>query len=84
MQKTIITGLAFALFLGSTAASATSDKKYPASDFQPKVIYVDKDAVASAPKSPASSKATTTASTGKTPFDPKFPAASFEPKVIFP
>ncbi|PPD05320.1 MAG: hypothetical protein CTY29_01620 [Methylobacter sp.] len=84
MQKTILSGLAIALLLGTSAASATSDNKYPASDFKPKVIFIDKDAVAAAPKAPADSKPVSTVAAGKTPFDPKFPAASFEPKVVFP
>ena len=70
MKNTLILGLVAAGFtLGSMTASATSDSRYPASDFQPKVIFADKElAVKSAKKSE---------------FDPKYPAANFEPKVVF-
>lgn len=86
MQKTIISSLVVAgLLVSSSMALATTDNKYPAANFQPKVIYIDKEAVSSAPKAKKSEAATTVAAASKkTPFDPKYPAASFEPKVIYP
>jgi hypothetical protein len=79
MRKTIILGLAVAGFaLIPLTASATDDSKHPAYDFQPKVIYIDKEAAGKptpAAEKPAQKKA---------PFDPKYPAAYFEPKVIYP
>jgi len=44
------------------------------SNFQPKVIYLDKEAT----KAPAKFVGE------KSVFDPKYPAANFEPKVIYP
>ncbi len=79
MRKTIILGFAVAgIALIPLTASAASDDKYPAANFQPKVIFIDKEAVnkpVSASMKPAKKKAQ---------FDPKYPAAYFEPKIIFP
>ncbi len=53
-----------------------ADARYPASDFQPKVIY-------SAEGLHAPVTATETKPAEKTAPDPKYPAAYFEPKVIY-
>ena len=46
MKKTIILGLTTAVIaLTSFTASAGSDDQYPAANFQPKVVYIDKEAV---------------------------------------
>jgi len=58
----------------SISSANSDDKKYPAANFQPKVIFLDKAAV----------KASTPAVAEKSKFDPKYPAANFEPKVIYP
>lgn len=80
MKKTIILGLATAVIaLGSLTASAGSDSQYPASNFQPKVIYIDKDSAKSSTKSAPKKHSET-----KAEFDPKYPAAYFTPKVIYP
>jgi len=88
MRKIIILGLTTAVIgLASFTASAGGDAQYPAANFQPKVIYIDKDLVKSSPESSAST------ATGCPPqkaeekvaeFDPKYPAANFVPKVIYP
>ncbi len=68
MKKTMILGLTVtAIAFGPICASA--DEQYPASDFQPKVLFQD-ETVAEMP-------------TGKAEFDPKYPATSFEPKIVF-
>ena len=80
MKKIIILGLATAVIaLASLTASAGSDDQYPAADFQPKVIYIDKDSVKSSTKCPTQKPAEKAAE-----FDPKYPAANFTPKVIYP
>lgn len=82
MKKIIILGLATAFIASaSLTASAGSDNQYPASDFQPKVVYIDKDAVTSSTtcKCPTQKPAEKEAE-----FDPKYPAANFIPKVIYP
>lgn len=61
-----------ALLLTSSAVMAETD--YPASDFQPKVVFSDESAVSSAPSAkPAGSAAV----------DDNFPAANYQPKVLF-
>ena len=47
MKKTIFLGLAMAVIaLNPLVVSAATDSKYPAADFEPSVIYIDKDSVA--------------------------------------
>ncbi len=84
MKKIIILGLVTAFVaLASFTASAESDNQYPASNFQPKVIYIDKDIVQ--PTSSATAKCPVNkAVEQEVEFDPKYPAASFVPKVIYP
>jgi len=73
MKKNIILGLTVAgLSLATTNVLATSDdSQYPAANFQPKVVYVDKDIV----KESTSKR--------KVVFDPKYPAANFQPQVVY-
>jgi len=81
MKKIIILGFATAVIaLTSLTASAEGDAQYPAANFQPKVIYIDKDSVKPSPnKCPAQKTEEKTVE-----FDPKYPAANFVPKVIYP
>ena len=82
MKKIIILGLAAAVAaLAPLTASAESDSQYPAADFQPKVIYIDKDSAKPSPKCPSQQK---TAEKATAEFDPKYPAANFEPKITYP
>ena len=79
MKKIIISGLVVAGFaLIPLTASATDDSKYPAYDFQPKVVYIDKEAAAK------SVSASVKPAKKEVKFDPKYPAAYFQPKVIYP
>ena len=87
-----------AISFSSLAAVAATD--YPASSFQPKVIFIDDAAkggsanqTAFDSKYPAASfqpkvvffdKSTANKTSNQTAFDPKYPAASFQPKVIYP
>lgn len=66
-----------ALLLVSTAVSA--EEKYPASDFQPKVVYQDEAAAKEADSAPAAKSAPATA----TSKDSQYPAADFDPKVLY-
>jgi hypothetical protein len=99
MKKMIILGLTMAVVVFTTlSVSAVTDDKYPAADFEPKVIYIAKDAVSSSqaqnesdPKYPASNFTPTVvfidnqlANQAQDQFDPKYPAAYFTPKVIYP
>ena len=100
MKKTLFLGLAMAgIALNPLIVSAAADSKYPAADFEPSVIYIDKDATKdqtqneSDPKYPASNFTpivvyVDTQLAGQTQaqdeFDPQYPAAYFKPKVIYP
>jgi hypothetical protein len=99
MKKMIMLGIAMAVIaLNSVTVFAATDNKYPASDFEPGVIYIDKDAVAINPvnntinpKYPASNFTPVVIFVDNQPddyaqdkFDPKYPAAYFKPKVIYP
>lgn len=89
MKKILIPGLlATGIALGSFTASAATDDQYPAANFQPKVVFIDKDAAAAASSGSAASASIKCPgqepAAKQTEFDPKYPAASFEPKVVFP
>ncbi|WP_341327463.1 hypothetical protein [Methylotuvimicrobium sp. KM2] len=80
MIKTILLGLAaFGFTFASMTTSAASDDQYPASNFQPKVVYIDKELAEKSDTKPAAPKPA-----AKVEFDPKYPAAYFQPKVIYP
>jgi hypothetical protein len=72
-----------ALLLVSTVVGA--EDKYPASDFQPKVVFQDeavaKEAESSGSTTKSAPAASTPAASGST--DSKYPAANFEPKVVY-
>ncbi len=79
MKKMILLGLAIAGLssISFSAAAKSDDSEFPAAYFQPKVIYIDKDAAKASGKVRKAKKR-------KAAFDPKYPAAYFEPKVIYP
>ena len=100
MKKKIFLGLAIAVIaLNPLVVPAATDSKYPAADFEPSVIYIDKDVTAkdqaqqseSDPKYPASNFTPIVVfvdnqlvDQAQDEFDPKYPAAYFKPKVIYP
>ncbi|NOT12043.1 MAG: hypothetical protein HOP23_09475 [Methylococcaceae bacterium] len=99
MRKKIILGLAIAVCaINSFNALAAADAKYPAANFEPSVIYIDKDVSAQSAKDdkyPAanfepkviysdSSASEQTSAQSDEQYDPKYPAAYFKPKVIYP
>lgn len=71
MKKTIILGLAVAV-MALTSLTVSADSQYPAADFEPQVIYLDKS-VAPQTSAPAASSEV----------DSKYPAANFQPTVIY-
>lgn len=74
----MIQGTIATLFLISTVVVA--EDKYPASDFQPKVVYQDEEAgKSSTSSSSSSSSAASSSSSG----DSQYPAANFQPKVLY-
>jgi hypothetical protein len=70
MKKTMLLGLAVTV-LALTSFTASADSQYPAADFQPQVIYLDKSR-APQPPAPAANEV-----------DTKYPAANFQPTVIY-
>ncbi len=66
-MKNNILGLLIAGIIASPL-TAVADNKYPAADFQPKVIFADESAASSGKKSS---------------FDADYPAANFQPKVLY-
>ena len=88
MKKIITMALTAAAFsISSLSAFAATDSQYPASDFQPKVVFIDQEA---AQKTASPTGGTSTCppqqqvQAKQTEFDPKYPAASFQPKVVYP
>lgn len=76
VQKGIFTAL---LLLASPFVTAGT--QYPASDFQPKVVYQDKDYQH---QGSSSSSSKSSASTGeKSRADASYPAATFEPEIVY-
>jgi hypothetical protein len=71
-KNNLMLGMLAALLLTSTLA--WSESKYPAADFQPKVLYQDSDYKHNKSSSTSSSSSKV---------DPKYPAANFEPKVLY-
>ena len=77
MKKNIIKkGVFTALLLASPFVAAGT--QYPASDFQPKVVYQDKDI-----KQEASSSSSSASVGEKAKADTNYPAATFQPKVVY-
>lgn len=84
MKKILILGFATAVIaLTSFTASAGGDAQYPAANFQPKVIYIDKELVQTSASTKCACPAQKPAEK-EVEFDPKYPAANFVPKVIYP
>jgi hypothetical protein len=77
----IVSGLVLA-----QPATAASDEKFPAADFQPKVVYQDKTLIGqvSSDSKYAGSSSSASKSEAGHPADPKYPAAYFTPSVIHP
>ncbi|WP_374087195.1 hypothetical protein [Methylomicrobium lacus] len=71
----ITNGAFAALLMASSVAGA--DAQYPASDFQPKVLYQDSEY-----KHQGSSSAAAAPSSAK-PADSQYPASDFQPKVVY-
>ncbi|MGR8931346.1 MAG: hypothetical protein ACU836_11945 [Gammaproteobacteria bacterium] len=84
------TQFCYGMLVGSLLiASSVRAGEYPASDFQPKVLFQDESVTASSSTSASSSAAPCVnqeAASKKeevAEFDPQYPASSFQPKVIF-
>ena len=71
MKKIIGLLLAGAIAMPLTAFANSDDSQYPATNFQPKVIFADDSAKS------------TGSSSSQSAFDANYPAASFQPKVLY-
>ena len=71
------------LFIGLIAASplAGAETKYPASDFQPQVVFQDDDYIKNSKVNTAAADAKPAYSASEA--DPKYPAANFQPQVVY-
>jgi len=76
-KNNFINSLFAALLLASPLAMA--DQKYPAADFQPEVVYQDKDYITQNTGSVESN----VASQSSEGADSKYPAANFQPQVLY-
>jgi hypothetical protein len=74
MKRIIIMALAIAGVALSSQQVAAVANKYPAANFEPSVIYIDKDAVAEDQQEEAQAQPE---------FDPRYPAANFAPTVVY-
>ncbi|MFW5443898.1 MAG: hypothetical protein ACKE51_06305 [Methylococcaceae bacterium] len=73
----ITNGLLVSLLLSASVVEA--DSKYPATDFQPKVVYQDSDYKHSGSSTSSSKKSTGEVSSP----DSNYPAANFQPEVLY-
>lgn len=75
MRKLALYSLATSLItLSSTNTLFASDEKYPAANFEPSVVYIDKD---------YSNNNDSSISKPAKAVDEKFPAANFEPTIVY-
>ena len=72
-------GIFTALLLASPLVTAGT--QYPAADFQPKVVYQDKDYQHEGSESSSSASSASVGETAKA--DANYPAATFQPKVVY-
>ena len=81
MKKNNLTNSLFAVVLLSSPLVG-AETKYPAADFQPEVVYQDKEYIEKNSTSAKPAAAAPKAS-AKVEVDSKYPAANFEPQVVF-
>jgi hypothetical protein len=82
-NKQLTNSLFAVVLLASPLVNA--DQKYPASDFQPEVVFQDSDYISKSSKTetvPAVAKKITK-EVETTVDDPKYPAANFQPQVVY-
>jgi len=74
MPKKLLTLLLPAIIMSLSSSMTVASEKYPAANFEPTVVYVNKDY----------QEANTGTSSRKTSkADANYPAANFEPKVVY-
>jgi hypothetical protein len=83
-KNNLTSGLFVALFLTSPLVGA--DQKYPASDFQPEIVFQDADYISKNSQSIEKHTSSSSSSVGaleNDAVDSKYPAASFQPQVVY-
>lgn len=81
-KNNLLQGAIVALLVASPFA-AYADSQYPATDFEPKILYQDESIKSSAPAVKASAPVATPAAVEESADDAKYPATNFQPKVLF-
>lgn len=84
-KNNLLKGAIVALLIASPFATY-ADSQYPATDFEPKILYQDESAKSAVPAAKAASTpaaAPVSAPVATSTDDSKYPAANFEPKVLF-
>ena len=82
VKKNNLTNSLFAVLL-LTSPVVGADEKYPAADFQPEVVYQDKDYIAKDSQSEKTTKQSKNEITEISEVDTKYPAANFQPQVVY-
>jgi hypothetical protein len=80
-KNNLLQGAIVALLMAAPFA-ANADSQYPATDFEPKVLYQDESIKSSAPAVKAAPAAVASASAASSD-DSQYPATNFQPKVLF-
>lgn len=81
-KNNLLQGAIVALLVASPFA-ANADSQYPATDFEPKILYQDEAAKAFKPTISAPVTAPVQVAPAVSADDSKYPATNFEPKVLF-
>ena len=77
-KNNLLQGAIVALLVAAPFA-ANADEQYPATDFQPKIIYQDDSAKSATPAASAAKQEVAEVSAD----DAQYPATNFQPKVLF-
>jgi hypothetical protein len=80
-KNNLLQGAIVALLVASPFA-AYADSQYPATDFEPKVLYQDESIKSSAPAAKTAPAATASVAAVSAD-DAQYPATNFQPKVLF-
>lgn len=85
MKKNNLLQSAIVALLVASPFAAYADSQYPATDFEPKILYQDESVKAFKPTTSTSTAAAPVqaAPAVSTADDSKYPATNFEPKVVF-
>lgn len=83
MKKNNLLQSAIVALLVTSPFAAYADSQYPATDFEPKVLYQDESIKSAAPAAVKAAPAAAVATPAVSEDDSKYPATNFQPKVLF-